>query len=75
MRARVSMTTLNRLKAVEQARGQRKYAAMFPKLLPVDEWGAVSARMQAELKANIKKDCAPQYDKGDLSFFELVASG
>lgn len=75
MRARVSMTTLNRLEALEQARGQRKYVAMFPKLMPVDEWGTVAARMQAELKANIKKDCPPQYDKRDLSHLVLVASG
>lgn len=74
MRARVSMTTLNRLEALEQARGQRKYVAMFPKLLPVDEWGAIASNMQAELKANIKKDCPPQYDKRDLCQIVFLAS-
>ncbi len=75
MRLSIPASTLNRLEALEQARGQRKYVAMFPRMVSVDEWGTVAARMQAELKANIKKDCAPQYDEGDLSFLELVASG
>jgi hypothetical protein len=48
---------------------------MFPRMVSVKEWGAVAARMQGELKSNIKKDCAPQYGDGDLSFFQLVASG
>lgn len=75
MRARVSMATLKRLEALERSRGHRKVVALFPKLMPVDEWGAIASNMQAELKANIKKDCPPQYDKGDLSHLVLVASG
>lgn len=73
MKARVSMATLKRLEGLEQARGQRKVVALFPKLMPVDEWGVIAASMQTELKANIKKDCPPQYDKGDLSHLVLVA--
>ena len=69
------MATLKRLEALEQVRGQRKVVALFPELMPVDEWGAISSNMQAELKANIKKDCPPHYDKRDLSHLVLVASG
>ncbi|OUW78245.1 MAG: hypothetical protein CBD74_10895 [Saprospirales bacterium TMED214] len=75
MRARLSMATLKRLEALEQVRGQRKVVALFPELMPVDEWGAIASNMQAELKANIKKDCPPHYDKRDLSHLVLVASG
>ena len=75
MRARVSMATLKRLEALERSRGQRKVVALFPELMPVDEWGAIASNMQAELKANIKKACPPQYDKEDLGHLVLVASG
>lgn len=73
MRARVSMTTLNRLEALEQARGQRKYVAMFPKILPVDEWGELARQMQSILKDNIKMETAPDY--GNLPKLVLVAGG
>jgi len=72
MRARVSMATLKRLEALEQARGQRKVVALFPELMPVDEWGELAYRMQTVLKDNIKKDTAPDY--GDLPALELVSS-
>ncbi|WP_375170364.1 hypothetical protein [Marinobacter sp.] len=42
--------------------------------MPVDEWGAIASNIQAELKANIKKDCPLQYDKGDLSLSETTIS-
>lgn len=68
------MATLRRLEILEQARGQRKVVALFPELMPVDEWGAIAANMQAELKSNIKKDCPPQYDRRDLNQLVLVPS-
>lgn len=74
MRARVSATTLKRLEALEQQRGQRKVVALFPELMPVDEWGTIAANMQAELKANIRKDCPPHYDERYTSQLVLVAS-
>jgi len=74
VKAKLSAATLKRLEALEQQRGQQRPVAMFPRLVPVDEWEAVAARMQAELKANITKDCPPQYDEGDLSHLVLVAS-
>ena len=74
MRAPVSMATLKRLVALEQACGQRKAVALFPKLIPIDERGAIADNLQAELKANIKKDCSPKYDEDDLSNLALVAS-
>lgn len=74
MRARVSATTLKRLEALEQQRGQRKVVALFPELMPVDDWGAIAANMQAELKANIRKDCPPHYDERDTRQFVLIAS-
>ncbi|MBB3230960.1 hypothetical protein [Halomonas stenophila] len=67
MRMRASTATLKRLEALEQQRGQRKVVALFPSLLALDEWGAIATNMQAELKANIKKDCPPQYDEADTS--------
>lgn len=75
MKAKLSATTLKRLEALEQQRGQQRPVAMFPRLVPVDEWGAIAANMQAELKANIKKECPPQYDHGDANQLVLVASG
>lgn len=72
MKARLSAATLKRLEALEQQRGQNRPAAMFPRLVQVDEWGALASQMQAELKKNIKKDEAPDY--GDLPKLELVAS-
>lgn len=75
MRGRVSTATLKRLEALEQARGQRRVVALFPEMMPVDEWGTIASKMQAELNANIKKDCPPHYDKRDLSHLVLVASG
>jgi hypothetical protein len=70
MRARVSMATLKRLEALEQSRGQRKIVALFPELMAVDEWGALAVRMQGELKTNVKKDSAPQYDRADLTILK-----
>jgi hypothetical protein len=67
------MATLKRLEVLEQARGQRKVVALFPELMPVDEWGTIASNMQAELKANIKKDCPPQYDKRDLCQIVFLA--
>jgi len=45
---------------------------MFPRLVQVDEWGALASRMQGILKDNVVKDEAPDY--GDLPKLELVAS-
>ena len=66
------MATLKRLEALEQVRGQRKVVALFPELMPVDEWGKLAYQMQTVLKDNIKKDTAPDY--GDLPQLELVSS-
>ena len=74
MRARIPASTLKRLEALEQARGQRKVVALFPEFMPGDECGAIASNMQAELKANIKKDCPPEYDKGDLYQIVFLAS-
>lgn len=71
MRARIPASTLKRLEALEQVRGQRKVVALFPELMPVDEWGELAYRMQTVLKDNIKKDAAPDY--GDLPQLHLVA--
>lgn len=70
MRTRIPAGTLKRLEAVEQARGQRKYVAMFPRLVTVEEWGPLAERMQCELKMNVKKEIAPQYDRTDLALLE-----
>lgn len=64
------MATLKRLEALEQARGQRKIVALFPELMPVDEWGELAFQMQTILKENIKKEIAPDY--GGLPKLELV---
>lgn len=72
MRARVSMATLKRLEALEQARGQRKVVAMFPALMAVDDWGGLAYQMQTILKANITQDEAPDY--GDLPKLELLTN-
>lgn len=72
MRARVSAATLKRLEALERQRGEQRPVAMFPRLLPVDDWGELAAQMQAILKENIRKDEAPDY--GDLPKLELVSS-
>ncbi|PFG10018.1 MULTISPECIES: hypothetical protein [unclassified Marinobacter] len=72
MKARISATTLKRLGALEQQRGENRPAAMFPRLVQVDEWGALASRMQGILKDNVVKDEAPDY--GDLPKLELVAS-
>lgn len=61
MRARVSATTLKRLEALEQQRGQRKVVALFPELMPVDHWGALAVKMQAILKANVRSGEPPDY--------------
>lgn len=70
--ARVSSSTLRRLEALENQGGDNKPVAMFPKLLPVDDWGELAEKMQCILKNNIKSDTAPDY--GDLPRLELVSS-
>jgi hypothetical protein len=72
VKAKLSATTLKRLEALEQQRGQSRPAAMFPRLVQVDEWGALASQMQRILKGNVVKDVAPDY--GDLPKLELVAS-
>ncbi len=72
MKARVSTATLKRLEALEQQRGQQRPVAMFPRLVPVDEWDALASKMQRILKANVVKDEAPNY--GNLPRLELVSS-
>ncbi|NLY16308.1 MAG: hypothetical protein GXZ05_07990 [Gammaproteobacteria bacterium] len=44
--------------------------ALFPELMPVDEWGELAFQMQTILKENIKKETAPDY--GGLPKLELV---
>ena len=64
---------IKRVERLEKDRGAGKLqpVAMFPRLVSVDEWGAVASQMQAVLKDNIKEDTAPDY--GDLPKLELVA--
>lgn len=70
MRARVSIATVKRLEALERQRGQGKVVALFPEMMPVDEWGELAYQEQTVLKDNIKKDTAPNY--GDLPMPGLV---
>lgn len=72
MKAKLSAATLKRLEALEQQRGHQRPVAMFPRLVPVDEWDALASQMQRILKGNVVKDAAPDY--GDLPKLELVAS-
>lgn len=67
------MATLKRLEALERSRVQRKVVALFPELMPVDEWGTIAESMQRELKGNIKKDVPPNYDSSIISRLILVA--
>jgi len=72
--ARVSSSTLRRLEALENQGSDNRPVAMWPKLLEVDVWSSIATNMQAELKGNIKKDCAPSYDEKDLCRLVLVSS-
>jgi len=47
------MATLKRLEALEQARGQRKVVALFPELIPVDEWGAYASGTESEYQKGL----------------------
>lgn len=73
MRTRIPASTLKRLEALEQKQGKHRPVAMFPRLMSVDEWGELAAKMQAILKDNVKTHAPPRY--GDLpTKLELVAS-
>ena len=72
MRTRIPASTLKRLEALEQKQGKHRPVMMVPKLLPVDEWGELAAKMQSILKANVKTAVPPNY--GDLPKLELVSS-
>lgn len=61
MRARIPASTLKRLESLEQKQGKHRPVMMVPKLLPVDEWGELAAKMQSVLKANIKQNEAVDY--------------
>lgn len=73
MRARITASTLKRLETLEKNRSKRKPVAMFPRLVSVDDWEALSAPMQELLKANVK-DIDRAVDYSDLPKLELVAS-
>lgn len=72
MRARIPANTLKRLESLEQKQGKHRPVMMVPKLLPVDEWGELAAKLQGILKANVKTAAPPDY--GDLPKLELVSS-
>lgn len=73
MRTRIPASTLKRLEALEQKQGKYRPVAMFPRLVSVDEWGELAAKMQAILKDNVKTHAPPCYS--DLpTKLELVAS-
>jgi len=62
MRARLSATQLNRLRALEQQQGDQRPVMMVPRRLDVAEWESVAAPGQAMLKDNIAdRDAAPDY--------------
>ena len=71
MRTRIPASTLKRLEALEQKQGKNRPVMMVPKLLPVDEWGELAAKMQGILKANVKTAAPPDY--GNLPKLELVS--
>lgn len=67
--------TLDRLAALEK-RGttdRNRPVAMFPRLVTVDEWEAISSPQQRELKANMREDGPPDYS--GIGEFELVPNG
>jgi hypothetical protein len=68
----MSSSAIQRIEALERARGKSKRVAMFPRLVSVDEWGDLAAKMQTILKDNVVTDLAPDY--GDLPRMEMVAS-
>lgn len=74
MRKKIPASLIKRVEALEQERKTQvlRPVAMFPRLVSVDEWGALAVHAQAILKNNIKKDTAPDY--GDLPKLELMAS-
>lgn len=72
MRTRIPASTLKRLETLEQKQGKNRPVMMVPKLLPVDEWGELAAKMQSILKANVKTDAPPDY--GSLPKLELITS-
>lgn len=72
MRTRIPASTLKRLEALEQKQGKNRPVMLVPKMLPVDEWGELAAKMQGILKANVKTALPPDY--GSLPKLELVSS-
>ena len=72
MRARIPASTLKRLESLEQKQGKNRPVALFPRLVSLDEWGELAAKMQGILKANVKTAAPPNY--GDLPKLELVSS-
>jgi len=74
MRTKIPQSVLRRIEALEHRCEEVRPVAMWVKILPVDEWGSIAANMQAELKSNVKKDCAPSYDPKDVSRLVRVSS-
>lgn len=74
MRKRIPAVLIKQAEKVIKDRGLQKNrpVMMVPKLLPVDEWGELAAKMQGILKANVKTAAPPDY--GDLPKLELVSS-
>lgn len=71
MRARIPASTLKRLEALEQQKGHTRPVALFPVLLPVDDWSIIASQAQAILKKNIREDTAPDYSGIDFSSLML----
>ena len=74
MRTRIPSRYTKRIEQLERERKTKtlRPVAMFPRLVPVDEWGELASQMQGILKDNIKMDTPPDY--GSLPKLELVAS-
>ena len=74
MRKKIPASLIKRVEALEQERRTQaaRPVAKFPRLVSVDEWGALAVQAQAILKDNIKKDTAPDY--GDLPQLEMIVS-
>lgn len=70
MRARIPASTLKRLEALEEQKEQRRSVALFPVIQTLENWGNLAVSMQAVLKDNVKRDCAPDY--GNLPKIELL---
>lgn len=56
MRNRVTLTTLRRVQALEQARSRSRPRAEFPPTMTLDEWEALAIAHQVELIRNNVSD-------------------